>query len=57
MDPTVVDSLTLGIELSDVFVLISAFFTNFWYLIALGLALLAFPRVVRAVRGAVGGSR
>ncbi len=49
--------LSLGISLGDVFSLISTFFTQFWYLIAFGLALLAFPRVVRAVRGSVGGGK
>jgi len=51
------ENLTLGIELGDIFTLISTFFTQFWYLIAFGIALLAFPKVVRSVRGAVGGAR
>lgn len=46
-----------GIQISDIFTIIGAFFTEFWYLIAFGLALLAFPRVIRAVRSSVGGGR
>jgi len=49
------ENLNLGINLGDVFSLVSTFFTQFWYLIAFGIALIAFPRVVRAVKGAAGG--
>ena len=49
------DQLSLGISIGDVFTIISTFFTQFWYLIALGLGLIAFPKVVKAVRGAIGG--
>ncbi|MDI3477847.1 MAG: hypothetical protein PWQ59_1372 [Thermoanaerobacterium sp.] len=43
-------SLSLGINVGDVFGYISQVFTSIWPLLAFGLGLLAFPLLIRSIR-------
>lgn len=50
-------TLTLGINVGDVFNYISQVFTAVWPLLAFGLGLIAFPLLVGAVKSVFRGRR
>lgn len=46
--------LTLNINVEDVFNYISQLFTAYWPLLAFGLGVLAFPKIITAAKSVIG---